>query len=109
MGTCKRHGKWVVGELERALDLKIVSTRKVQNTRHFNYHEENDFPFLSSEAKGEGWVRNGINWSFLLSVDALFYKSMFLCFLFYKLRYHFFFTGQQNQSKHKQTTACASI
>ena len=52
MGTCKKHGKWVVGELERALDLKIVSTRKVQNTRHFNYHEENDFPFLSSEAKG---------------------------------------------------------
>ena len=28
MGTCKRHGKWVVGELERALSLKIVRMRK---------------------------------------------------------------------------------
>ena len=24
MGTCKRHGKWVVRELERALDLLLL-------------------------------------------------------------------------------------
>ena len=95
---------------------RIRESFRFENGKHAQGSKYTSFQLLRikrlsfpSEAKGWSLVRNSSDWSSLLSIDTLLYKSMFLCFLFYQPRYHFFFTGQRNQSKHKQTTARASI
>ena len=65
--------------------------------------------FQLYDGKDKGLVRTCNDWSFLLSIDTMFYKNMLLRILFSQPRYHIFFTSQRNQPKHKQTTVRASV